>query len=160
MSSDFFAKLTNNVKGESKKEGKEDQVEILSWTWGLSNHSGSAAGGGSGRGKAVPGDFSFTHEFDKASPNLVKFGGNGTHIDELTLTARKSGGKAEDYIVITLNEAFITSLSMGGSGGGDVVETVNCSFKKIKIQYFEQDAKGGVKAGPEATWDLVSGKMA
>jgi type VI secretion system secreted protein Hcp len=156
MSSDFFIKIAK-VDGESKKEGKEKQIEIHSWSWGLTN-AASSSGGGSGKGKATPGNFTFTHDFDKASPNLVKFGAAGDHISELKLTARKAGGKAEDYIVITLTEAFITGVSLGGSGGGDVMETVNCTFKAIKIEYFEQDGKGGVKPGPLVKWDVETGK--
>jgi type VI secretion system secreted protein Hcp len=156
MSSDFFAKVTK-IEGESIKEGKEKQIEVMSWEWSLTNASAATAGGGSGKGKAEPGHFMFSHIFDKASPNLIKFGAAGDHIDEFKLTARKSGGKAEDYIVITLTEAFVTSVHIGGGGGGDVTENVGCTFKKIKIEYFEQDGKGGVKAGPLVEWDLGTG---
>ncbi|MDN4591417.1 type VI secretion system tube protein Hcp [Xenophilus aerolatus] len=154
MSSDFFAKLTNSIEGESKKKGHEKEIDILSWSWGVTNASGSGVGGGAGRGKATPHDLSFTHIFDKASPNLSKSCIKGSHIDELKLTGRKSGDGQQDYIIITLTTAFITSVSVGGSASGDVVETVNCSCKKVKIEYKTQDEKGALKAGPEVTWTI------
>ena len=154
MSSDFFAKLTNNIEGESKKKGHEKEIDILSWSWGVSNASGAGSGGGGGHGKANPHDLSFTHIFDKASPNLTKSCIKGTHIDELKLTARKSGDGQQDYVTITLSTAFITGVSMGGSGSADLIESVTCSFKKIKIEYKFQDEKGALKAGPEVTWSV------
>lgn len=154
MSSDFFAKLSNSIEGESKKKDHAKEIDILSWAWGVSNSSGSSSGGGAGQGKASAGDLSFTHIFDKASPNLSKACIKGTHIDELKLTARKSGDGQGDYITITLTTAFITGVSVGGSGGGDVVETVNAAYKKIKVEYKFQDEKGALKAGPEFTWSV------
>ncbi len=154
MSSDFFAKLTNSIEGESKKKGHEKEIDILSWTWGVANASGAGAGGGAGQGKASAGDLSFVHGFDKASPNLSKACIKGTHIDELKLTARKSGDGQQDYITLTLTTAFITSVQIGGSGGGDVIETVSVAFKKIKMECKVQDEKGALKAGPEFTWSV------
>ena len=154
MSSDFFVKLTNSIEGESKKKGHEKEIDILSWAWGLTNASSSGSGGGGGQGKASPADLSFTHIFDKASPNLAKSCMNGTHINELKLTARKSGDGQQDYVTITLTTAFITSVNIGGSASGDLVETVTCSFKKIKMEYKFQDEKGALKAGPEVTWSV------
>ncbi|MGJ7495233.1 Hcp family type VI secretion system effector [Variovorax sp. RT4R15] len=159
MSSDFFAKLTNNIEGESKKEGHEKEIDILSWAWGVSNASGAGTGGGGGHGKATPSDLSFTHIFDKASPNLAKSCIKGTHIDELKLTARKSGDGQQDYVTITLTTAFITNVSVGGSGGGDLVETVSCACKKIKVEYKFQDEKGALKPGAEYTWDIEVDKV-
>jgi type VI secretion system secreted protein Hcp len=157
MSSDFFVKIAK-ADGESKRDGKEKQIEIHSWSWGLTNASGVSSGGGMGKGKGTPNDLTFSYDFDKSGPNLIKFGAAGDHIDELKLTARKAGGTAQDYIIITLTQAFVTSVNIGGSAGGEVVMTVSCTFKKIKFEYFEQDAKGGVKPGPLVTWDVETGK--
>ncbi len=158
MSSDFFAKITK-AEGESKKEGHDKEVEILAWSWGVSNASTAGSGGGAGKGKAVPSDLHFTHSYDKASPVLASFCAKGTHIDELKLTARKSGDGQQDYLIITLTGAFITSVQVGGSGGGDVVENVSCSCLKIKFEYKLQDEKGKVSSGPEFTWDLEANKV-
>lgn len=158
MSSDFFAKITK-APGESKKEGHADEIEVLSFSWGASNASSAGVGGGSGQGKAVPMDISFTHNYDKASPVLASFCAKGTHIDEVKITARKSGEGQQDYMIITLTGAFVTSVQIGGSGGGDMVETVSCAFKKIKTEYKVQDDKGKVSPGPEFTWNLEDGKI-
>ena len=66
------------------------EIEVLSWNWGVSQPSGPA-GGGSGKGKAIPGDFHFVHLYDKASPVLAKKCVSGTHFKDAKLTARKAG---------------------------------------------------------------------
>lgn len=158
MSSDFYAKVTK-AEGESKKDGHDKEIEVLSWSWGVSNASSAGMGGGAGKGKATYHDLSFTHAYDKAAPVLASFCIKGTHIDELKLSARKSGDGQQDYMIATLTGAFITGIQVGGSGGGDMVETVTVACKTIKFEYKMQDDKGKVSSGPEFTWNLEDGKV-
>ncbi|MEO7242130.1 MAG: type VI secretion system tube protein Hcp [Variovorax sp.] len=158
MSSDYFVKMTK-AEGESKKEGHDKEIEVLSWAWGLSNASSAGQGGGAGQGKAVPEALQFVHNLDKASPVIQSFCAKGTHIDELKLTARKAGDGQQDYMTITLTGAFIIAVHTGGSGGGDVTETVRCSFHKQKTEYKIQDDKGKLSSGPEWTWDVEKTKI-
>ena len=81
---DIFAKI-GDIKGESLDTKHKDEVEILSWSWGVSQ-SGSINAGGSGAaaGKANFNDFNFTHDLDKASPVLLKACATGEHIKEAT----------------------------------------------------------------------------
>ncbi|CAN5468635.1 type VI secretion system tube protein Hcp [soil metagenome] len=159
MSSDYFVKV-KEAEGESDKKGHTGEIEISSWSWGLANMSSAGSGGGSGAGKAVPQDLHFTADMSKATPNLIKVNAKGTHLVDLKLTARKSADGQEDYMVITLSDVFVTSVTLGGSSGGGVSTTVSCAFKKFKIEYKFQDAKGALKAGPEFTWDISKSEFA
>ncbi len=155
MSSDFHIKLAG-VEGESKHKDHKGEIEIHSWSWAVSNASSAAVGGGSGKGKAVAGDFTFTHNYDKASPNLAKSCVSGKHFDTLVLTCRKSGEGQQEYLKVTLKEAFVTSLRPGGTAGGDVVETVNLTFKDIEFTYKPQTEKGSTGADSKFGWDVAS----
>jgi type VI secretion system secreted protein Hcp len=64
MAADIFAKI-GDIKGESLDAKHKDEVEVLSWSWGVAQ-SGSISGGG-GQGKASFNDFHFTHLIDKSS---------------------------------------------------------------------------------------------
>ena len=68
----------DGVDGESAHKDHKGEIELLSWTWGVTNASG-LSGGGSGKGKATPGDLHLTHKFDKASPVLAKQCVSGKH---------------------------------------------------------------------------------
>lgn len=155
MSSDFHIKLAG-VDGESKHKDHKGEIEVHSWSWSVANASSAAVGGGSGKGKATAGDFTFTHNYDKASPNLAKSCVSGKHFDSLVLTCRKSGEGQQEYLKVTLKEAFVTSVHPGGTAGGDVMEVVNLSFKDIDFTYKPQDAQGSTGASSTFGWNVAS----
>src|SRR5262249_13545832 len=90
MASDIFAKL-GDIKGESTDDKHKDEIEVLSYSWGLANPARIGAGGGGGAGKATFQDLSFHHAIDKASPLLMKACATGLHLKEATITHRKAG---------------------------------------------------------------------
>lgn len=155
MASDFHIKF-DGVDGEATHKDHKGEIEVLSWSWGVSQNSGSLSGGGSGKGKANPGDFSFTHIYDKASPVLAKQCVSGKHFKDAKLTARKAGEGQKDFLVITMKEVFISSVSPGGSQGGDLMEQVSCSYKDIEFAYKAQDDKGGLGGEVKFGWNVAT----
>ncbi len=123
MAADIHIKF-EGVDGESNHKDHKGEIEVLSWAWGITNASSSISGGGSGKGKASPGDLHFTHIYDKASPVLAKKCAQGVHFPTVTLTARKSGEGQKDFLTVKMKEVFITSVQPSGAGGGDIVESV------------------------------------
>ena len=155
MASDFHIKLAG-VEGESDHKDHKGEIEIHSWAWGVTNASSAGVGGGSGKGKAQAGEFMFTHDYDKASPTLAKHCVSGKHFDTLVLTCRKAGEGQQEYLKITLKEAFITSLNPSGASGGDVVETVSVSYKDVEFTYKPQTGKGGTGGDVKFGWNIAS----
>jgi type VI secretion system secreted protein Hcp len=153
MSCDFHIKFSG-VEGEATHKDHKGEVELLSWSWGVSQASGSQSGGGSGKGKAQPGDFHFNHHYDKASPVFAKQCVAGKHFDLVKLTARKAGEGQKDFLVITMKEVFITSLAPSGGQGGDLLESVSCSYKDIEFAYKAQDDKGGLSGEVKFGWNV------
>lgn len=143
----------DGVEGEATHVDHKGEVEVLSWSWGVSNH-GSSSGGGSGKGKAEPGEFTFMHLYDKASPVLAKKCTQGVHFPTVTVTSRKAGDKQQDFLKITLKEVFISSVSPSGSSGGDIAESVSMSYGSIDFEYKPQDAKGGLGGAVKYGWNV------
>ncbi len=79
--------INGDVDGEATHKDHKGEIEVLSWSWGVTNNS-ATAGGGSGKGKGDPGLFSFTHVYDKASPVLAKKCTQGVHFPTVTMTCR------------------------------------------------------------------------
>lgn len=152
MSTDTHIKF-DGVEGEATHADHKGEIEVLAWSWGVSNASG-IAGGGSGKGKANPGEFSFTHLYDKASPVLSKKCAQGTHFTTVTVTARKSGEGQKDFLSITMKEVFITSVQPAGSSGGDITENVSMSYGSIDFAYKPQDTKGGLGGEVKFGWNV------
>jgi len=143
------------VDGESTHKDHKNEIEVLSWTWGVTN-DGGGTGGGSGKGKATPGDFHITHLYDKASPVLAKHCAAGKHFKDAKMTARKAGEGQKDFLKATLKEVLITSVQPAGSTGGSISEDVECSYKDIEFAYKPQDEKGGLGGEVKFGWNTAT----
>jgi type VI secretion system secreted protein Hcp len=152
MSTDTHFKF-DGVEGEATHADHKNEIEVLSWSWNVTNAS-ALSGGGSGKGKANPGDMVFTHMYDKASPVLAKKCAQGVHFKEAVLTARKAGEGQKDFLKVTLKEVFITAVSPSGGGGGDIIENVAMSYADIGFAYKAQDDKGGLAGEVKFGWNV------
>jgi len=155
MAVDMFMKLSG-IKGEAvdKTHGKE--IDVLAWSWGLSNSGTMHMGGGGGSGKAAIQDLSFTKYVDCSSTQLMLNASNGAHIEKAALTVRKAGKEPLEYLVITMEKVLVTSISTGGSGGEDrLTENVSLNFAKVAVAYKEQDEKGGGKPQVDYKWHVA-----
>jgi type VI secretion system secreted protein Hcp len=81
----------DGVDGESAHKDHKGEIQVLSWSWGVTQPSTSGLGGGAGQGKATPSSLKFTHAYDKASPVLAKQCASGKHFPTAVLTVRKAG---------------------------------------------------------------------
>lgn len=148
MALDMHLKLEGGditFTGESKHSVHKDQIQLLAWSWGLSQSGSFGHGSGGGAGKANVQDISFTKYIDKSSTAFIKGVVTGAHIGTATLFVSKAGGKQEDYFTVKLTSAMVTSYTTGGSGGEDMLtENITLSFAKFDIEYFAQNDKGVV----------------
>jgi type VI secretion system secreted protein Hcp len=161
MAVDIFLKL-DPVKGESADSKHKDWIDVLSFSWGMTQSGNTHVATGGGSGKVNVQDLSFTHYVDKASADLMKACAKGTHIAEGLLTVRKAGGDNPlDYIKIKLQDIIVTSVQPGGTTHGDqLMEQVTLNFSKFKYEYKVQTARGGAGASPNFGWDIAANKEA
>ncbi len=149
MAVDMFIKI-GDVKGEARDKAHVDEIDVLAWSWAMAQSGSMHMGGGGGAGKVNINDLSFTKFVDKASPNLMMACSSGKHYPEAKLTVRKAGGDSQvEYLVITLKEVLVSSLSTGGSGGEDrLTENVSLNFAQVLVDYQPQKADGAKDGGP------------
>ena len=150
MAVDMFLKL-GDIAGDSSdavaappsKKPHKGEMDVLAWSWGMSQSASTHYGSGGGTGKVNVQDLSITKRIDKASPNLVKFCCQGKHFPEATLTVRKAGENPIEYYVIKMKDIIISSVQTGGSGGGDqLTEQLSLNFAEFEVIFTEQDQKG------------------
>ena len=155
MAVDMFIKI-GDIKGEARDKVHKEEIDVLAWSWGMSNSGSAHVGGGAGAGKVNVQDLSFTKWMDKATPDLMLACCNGKHYPTVTLTVRKAGEKPLEYLIVTLSECIITSVSTGGSGGEDrLTENVTLNFARVKVDYKEQTPTGDVGATPGMGWNVA-----
>ena len=155
MSLDMFIKIAS-LKGESVDKTHAGEIDVLAWSWGLSNSGSAHVGGGAGAGKVNVQDLSFTKYLDKSTPDLLLSTCNGKHWDQATLVVRKAGETPLEYLKITMTEVLVTSVSTGGSGGEDrLTENVTLNFASVKVDYIEQKKDGSAGDKPSMNWNIA-----
>ena len=158
MAIDIFAKL-GDIKGESTDSKHKDEIEVLSFSWGISNPASHGASGGAGAGKATFQDLSIVHKIDKATPSLFAACATGEHLKDATITHRKAGKGQQEYLVVKLNDVLITGVVHGGTSGAAASETVSLVFAKVDFEYKPQKADGSLDAGIHFKFDIKSSKV-
>jgi type VI secretion system secreted protein Hcp len=157
MGSDIFAKI-GDIKGESLDAKHKDEIEVLSFSWGVTNSGTMTTGGGAGAGKATFQDLLIVHNIDKASPDLLKACATGTHLKEATITHRKAGKGQLEFLTVKMNDVIITGVTHGGATGQPYSETVSLAFAKVDLEYKPQKPDGSLDAGIHFKYDLKANK--
>ena len=160
MAFDAFLKI-DGIEGESRDSKHKDEIEVLSFSWGVSNQATSSGhGGGGGAGKATFHDFNFMVRAQKASPKLFLACASGKHIKDAVLTCRKAGERQLEFLKIRLTDVLVSSFQQSGSEGGDdtPLESVSLNFAKFEETYTPSDSKGAAGQGVKGGWDIKQNK--
>ena len=154
---DAFLKL-EGIPGDSTDAKHKDEIEVESFSFGLSNTGRTAAGGGGGAGKVTFQDFHFTAATSKASPNLFLACANGHHIKQGTLTVRKAGREEQEFLKYELTDVMVSSYQDTLVNDGTNEETFTLNFAKVVTSYSSTEPTGILARPVIATWDLSAFK--
>jgi type VI secretion system secreted protein Hcp len=158
MATDIFAKI-GDIKGESTDAKHKDEIEVHSFSWGVTNSATISAGAGAGAGKATFQDLTIVHAIDKASPALLRACATGQHLKEALITHRKAGKDQQEYLIVKMNDVIITGVQHGGTAGQPYSESVSMAFAKIVLEYKPQKADGSLDAGVHFKYDIKANKV-
>ena len=152
---DMFLKI-EGIDGESADKMHKGEIDVLAWSFGMSNSGSTYLGGVGGSGKANFQDLSFTKWIDKSSPKLMFGCASGQRIPKATLVVRKAGDTQFEYLTYELTDLIVTSVSTGGSGGEDrLTENVTLNFAQIKVTYNEQRPDGSSAGAVDFNWNIA-----
>jgi type VI secretion system secreted protein Hcp len=160
MAFDAFLKI-KDLPGESQDAKHKEWIEVLSYSWGVSQASAGtrSSGGAISAGRVDFSDFSIVKALDKATPKLVDACTTGLHIAEVKLELCRNTGDKQKYMEYKLSDVLVTSVRKGGSSqGGEPLPLEEVSFNpgKIEIIYTATDHKTGKALGDvKAGWDVV-----
>ena len=158
---DFYLKL-DEIEGESLKTGHENQIEVLSWSFGCSNAGTAGVGSGQGgAGRVSMQDFNFSKYADKSSPKLIQAMFEGKMVPSATLVGRRAGlkdGKAAKYMVWEMKNVVVSSHSLAGSAGDTLThENFSLRFEEVSVKY--KSIKAGASEGSiNGGWNLKTNK--
>lgn len=158
MAADYFLKI-DGIPGESADAKHKDEIDVLAFSWGLSQTGSSRPGGGGGAGKAVFEDLLVVARTSKASPKLWLACASGQHIKTAVLTCRKAGKAPLEFLKITLSDVTISSYEIDGSEEEELpLDQIALAFAKIETAYTPQDPTGKAQPPVKAGWDVKQNK--
>ncbi|AKJ28873.1 Hcp family type VI secretion system effector [Caldimonas brevitalea] len=155
---DMFLKVdgtrSGGIKGEANDQIHRDEIDVVGWSWGM--RSASAMSGAGTSAKTTVESLHVTKEVDAASTALMSVMRNNELLKKVVLSVRKSGGLPIDYLVVTLEQARITSYDVTTlSDANDILaERITFSFQKILVEYSAQDDRGIKKGSSSFTAEV------
>lgn len=134
------------ILGESQVLGHLGEMEISSWSWGMSQQVHSASQQTS---KASVRALTVCKPVDSSSTAIMSALKSAELLSKVVLTCQDPGGvKTIDYLRITLRKARICDYEI--SGGHDdarqVAEQFSIAFKEVEVVYTPKSA-ANLKAG-------------
>ena len=140
MAVDMFLKI-DGVEGDSSAVKHKGEIELLSFSWGITNKIAHSGGGGGATGKPVVQDFTIVKAMGASSPQLMEKCCRGEHIPSVSVTLASKESKQE-YLKIKLEDCLISSYQTSGGGVGASVpmDQVSFNFRSVDVQVL--NAKG------------------
>lgn len=147
-----------DIPGEAKDKDHPDAIDLLDFSWGLTNVSTAQI---RKTGRPSFADLRVRKELDRSTPKLALAAATGRRLSEVVLdqTASFTDSGRVTFLSIKLWNAVVTEVSEETEGPeqppGDVIAF---EFPKVEMVYTLYDSKGK-KAGTERfAWDLVKGE--
>jgi|ERR1019366_7261754 type VI secretion system secreted protein Hcp len=142
---------------------KKGFIDILSFSWGLSQTSTYGTGASGKESKAGRADFqnlSIMKVLDATSPLLAECCASGTIVPGVWIVYDKPVGTGtttqQDYFRVYLKDAMVTSVQLSGSGENPT-ESISFAFQAVEVAYkAEADDGKSLEGAVPKGWDLAA----
>jgi len=149
--------IVDGIEGPSTSRAKA--IDILSFSFGVSQTSVYGAGASGKEAKAGRADFSnltYMQVLDKTYPLMFDHCASGDIIKKVELFYDKPvKDKQEDYFKIELTDVLITSVQISGSNENPVV-SISLAFQKVAVAYAAEKDDGTLEAFLPKGYDLAT----
>jgi type VI secretion system secreted protein Hcp len=159
MAANYFLNIDENkIAGQSRQVGHEEEIEVLSFSFGVSQQAGFAFASGGGSAKANFQDLSLSFRMCSASPRIMKACAGGEHFDMIKLSCLKAAGENQElYLEIEMEHCIVSSYQTGGSGDDMPIESMSINFEKVTQKYHQQNEQGIVELAGTGIYDQATG---
>jgi type VI secretion system secreted protein Hcp len=147
-----------DIKGQSLLKGFEDKIEVLSFSHGVAMQvTASPSASERTSGKPNHQDMTISKYVDLSSCPVIAACNASTNLKTVTLTVgRNDSGAVLPYMIVTMDNVIVSSVSYSSGGGDRPVETVTLNYTKITWAFTEQKSDLGKKGNNGAVWDLAA----
>jgi type VI secretion system secreted protein Hcp len=146
------------IPGECQLTDYVGMIELLSYSHGVAQQiTGDQSNTKRTSGKPNHQDFTVTKYQDISSTKLIDFCNQAKPIPTINITiGQNDNGKVTKVFVYVLTNALVSSISVGGGGGGKPQETVTFNYTKITWTYAQQKSDVTDAGNAAATWNLAT----
>lgn len=150
QSTSNFLKL-EGITGDSTQIGFEGAIEVLSYSWGISNSGDAVLAGGRGAGVPSFSDFSIQLVTGRALPDLFIKTALGEHIAKADFTVvQLVDGKPRERIKLEFTDVLLTAFQVSGASELPI-HSVSMSYASVAITVWVQTPNGSFeKVGPQS----------
>lgn len=148
------------LKGEARAKGYEGQIEISRFDFDIdARDAWKASSAKAGHVRIEQGPLKITKRFDSASAALLQAAREGRLVQQARISVVARGDAATRVFALTVESGFIAAIDLDVStsgGGGSLVETVNLTYRKLRLTY-APDAKElgkGARSVSSQSWDF------
>jgi type VI secretion system secreted protein Hcp len=156
-----FLKIESpDLTGEAQDDRHAGEIDVLSWSWGLSQNGTMHQPAGGVAGKASVQDLKLSKHLDAATPKLVLACLSGTQFQKATLTcARLAGDGSFPYLAIVMQRVIVRAVDDGGAGGDAAfAENLSLHFAEVIVRYSRQNQDGSVGEQVAIGWSIRENK--
>lgn len=146
-------KRQGQIKGECRATGHVDEIDVISWQWGMS--APSAVGTTQATRRRVHEALIVTKHLDAASTRLMNALATNEELKSVLLSLRKAGTDKDDFFTVSLERGRVSSVHVESDPQGALHEVVQFAFQKIEVTYHTQLAGGGL-GGAQVFQDELS----
>ncbi len=142
-SSNYILKI-ESIRGETRRNGKDDLIEVLSFEYGVS--AGHFQGEATSKRRNYT-NVRFTKLIDRSSVGILQMLATNSKIRQATLSLSKAGGDELIFYKIVLKDAYIVSYKIRGEDLPDEFRSMprdefEISFRRIEVEYESQNEEG------------------
>ena len=158
MAVDMFLKL-DGIDGGSTDERHRGEIDIESFSWGVTQQTAVGPSGLAATGKASLQDVHFVARTGIQSPLLLVATATGQHFPKAVLTVRRAGEVPVEFLKVTVENVLVTSYQVGGSEVTDLpTDQFSLNFTKIVMAVARQAPDGTVRDYVQGGYDSVAGR--
>ena len=154
MAVDMFLDL-DGIKGESADKTHKGEIDVLAWSWGLSNSGSFHTAAAAARARRTSRTSRSPSTSTRPRGLCCTPAPTASTFAKGKITVRKAGENPLEYLTIDFENMLVSSCQTGGSGGEDrLTENVSLNFAKMKMEYWTQSDKGAKGENGNFSWDI------
>lgn len=158
MAQRWFLRL-DGIAGESTDERHRGQIELGSWSFGVTNRGSTSPGSGATAARPDFAALQITAALSVASPKVFLAAATGLHISQALLSGVRPGSAQSDFLTIKLTDVTVTRSQLGAEPDAPAMDQFALAYARLEVAYLPTTATGAAGTQVTAGFDVAHGSV-